>query len=416
MVYDIADIKKASVGKGKVDWAESRMPVLGLIKKDFRKSKPLRGYKIGACLHITPETANLAIALTEGGAKVALCPSNPLSTQNDVAAYLVKNYHIPVFAKHGESKSIYHKHVKDVLASKPDILMDDGADLVSEWHKNGRFHKAVGSTEETTTGVIRLKAIAGKGALKIPVIAVNESLTKHLFDNRYGTGQSTIDGILRATNILLAGIKAVVCGYGWCGRGIAERLRGMGAIVTITEVDPVRALQARMDGFNVDTIGNATGFGKLFITATGNKHVISLELLKKINDGAIVANAGHFNVEFDYEGLIKSAKKVKMLRDNLEEILLRNGKRIFVLAKGRLVNLVSAEGHPSEVMDLSFANQALAAQYLINNHKNLAAGVHKLPDEIDDTVARLKLAAMGIKIDKLTSGQHRYLSTWIEGT
>ncbi len=429
---DIRDISLASQGKLKIQWAGFQMPVLRLIREKFKKNRPLFGITLGACLHVTSETANLAITLKEAGAKILLCASNPLSTQDEVAASLVKDYHISVFAIHGENNKTYYSHIDKVLSYRPQITMDDGADLVNALHRNFKFQisnsryfvkdkkgnswQFFGSSEETTTGVIRLKAMAKDKVLKIPVIAVNDSDTKHLFDNRYGTGQSTVDGLLRATNLLLAGKKTVVCGYGWCGRGIAARLRGMGSLVTICEVDPIKALEAVMDGFNVDKIENTLEYADIFISATGDKHVISLAHLKKMKDKAIVANSGHFNVEIDYDGLVKLAKSRRVLRQNLEEFVLPSGKKIFVLGEGRLVNLVAAEGHPAEVMDMSFANQALAARFLIENQGKLEAKVYTLPAEIDKEVAKLKLDSMNISFDKLTKEQRKYLSSWQEGT
>lgn len=430
--YDIKDLSLAKNGKKKIEWARTQMSVLKIIAEQFRKSKVLKGVTIGACLHVTSETANLMIVLKEGGAKLALCASNPLSTQDEVAASLVKDYGISVFAIHGEDNKTYYKHIDQVLKNRPNITMDDGADLINSLHKKysvrfydsrfmihdskGRDWYFYGSSEETTTGVIRLKAMAKDKALKVPVVAVNDSETKHFFDNRYGTGQSTVDGILRATNILLAGKKVVVCGYGWCGRGIANRIRGMGAMVTIVEVDPVKALEAVMDGFLVDKISRAVKYGELFITATGDKHVISLTHLKQMRQGAMVANSGHFNVEFDYEGLVSMAKKRRTLRDNLEEITLPSGRKLYVLAEGRLVNLVAAEGHPAEVMDMAFANQALAAHYFVKHRGKLKPKVYTLPKAIDQKVARLKLRSMGIRCDRLTSKQRKYLRSWEEGT
>jgi len=414
--FDIADLSLAPEGKKKIEWASQQMPVVKELGQEFAQIKPFKGITIGACLHITSETANLAIALKSGGAKLVLCASNPLSTQDMVAASLVADYGISVYALHGEDKKTYYRHIKQVIDMKPQITMDDGADLVSTLHKMKISWQFFGSSEETTTGVIRLKAMAKAGVLKVPVIAVNDSDTKHLFDNRYGTGQSTIDGILRATNILLAGKRVVVCGYGWCGRGIANRMRGMGALVTIVEVDPVKALEAVMDGFNVDKISRAVKYGEVFITATGDKNVINLNHLENMKDGAIVGNSGHFNVEFDYEGLQKITKSSRCLRNNLEELVLPNGKKLFVLGEGRLVNLVAAEGHPAEVMDMSFANQALSALYLVKNQGKLKPKVYTLPKSIDQRVARLKLQAMGVKIDHLTGEQKHYLSSWQEGT
>ena len=415
---DIKDKNLAAKGKLKIEWAGSQMKVLQLIQKRFEKEKPLQGITLGACLHVTSETANLMIALKMGGANLALCASNPLSTQDEVAASLSEDYGIPTFAIKGEDKDTYYKHLNSVLDFKPQITMDDGADLVTLLHteRKNQLKDVIGSSEETTTGVIRLRAMLEDGTLQIPVIAVNDSATKHMFDNRYGTGQSTIDGILRATNVLLAGKKFVVVGYGWCGRGLATRAKGMGAQVIITEVDAIRALEATMDGFEVMPIAQAVKLADIICTATGNKSVISLSDLKNLKDGAIVANTGHFNVEFDYDGLVKEAKTRRHLRENLEEITLEGGKKLFVLGEGRLINLASAEGHPPDVMDMSFANQALAAEYLVQNKGKLKVGVYTVPQEMDEMIAKLKLESMGIKIDQLTSEQEKYLDSWNEGT
>ncbi len=418
MKSDVKDINLASKGKLKIEWAGSQMKVLNLIRKRFAKEKPLKGITLGACLHVTSETANLMIALKEGGANLALCASNPLSTQDEVAASLVKDFDIPTYAIKGEDKDTYYKHLNEVLDFNPQITMDDGADLVTLLHteRKDQLKDVIGSTEETTTGVIRLHAMHEDGTLKIPAIAVNDSQTKHMFDNRYGTGQSTIDGIIRATNVLLAGKKFVVVGYGWCGRGLAARGRGMGSLVIITEVDPLKALEAAMDGFDVMPIEEAVKVADIICTATGNKTVISVEHFKKMKDGAIVANTGHFNVEFDYEGLVKIAKNRRHLREHLEEITLETGKRIFVLGEGRLINLASAEGHPPDVMDMSFANQALGAEYLVQTKGELKTGVHIVPKKLDGMIAALKLESLGIKIDSLTPEQKKYLSSWNEGT
>ena len=418
MQSDIKDLNLASAGKLKIEWAGSQMKVLHLIKERFSKEKPLKGITLGACLHVTSETANLMIALREGGANLALCASNPLSTQDDVAASLVSDFGIPVFAIHGEDKETYYKHLNQVLDFNPQVTMDDGADLVTLLHteRKDQLKEVIGSSEETTTGVIRLRAMLKDKTLSLPVMAVNDSQTKHMFDNRYGTGQSTIDGILRATNVLLAGKKFVVVGYGWCGRGLSSRARGMGAQVIVTEVDSVRALEATMDGFEVMPVAQAVRVADIICTATGNKSVISLTDLKNLKDGAIVANTGHFNVEFDYEGLIKIAKTRRHLRNNLEEIILEGGKKIFVLGEGRLINLTSAEGHPPDVMDMSFANQALAAEYLVENKGKLPVDVLSVPEELDNLIAKLKLESLGITIDQLTDEQKKYLSSWHEGT
>lgn len=416
--YDIKDIKLAEKGKLRIEWAEMDMPVLRMIRKRFKDEKPLKGVRLAACLHVTTETANLMITLKEGGAELALCASNPLSTQDDVAAALVKYYKIPVFAIKGEDRDTYYKHIYQTLEMKPHITMDDGADLVSTLHKEKRklLPNVLGGTEETTTGVIRLRAMADDGALKYPVIAVNDAYTKHLFDNRYGTGQSTIDGILRATNRLLAGSIFVVCGYGWCGRGVAMRAKGMGARVVVTEVDPLKALEAVMDGFDVMPIIDAAKIGDIFITVTGNINVISEKVFSKMKNGAIVANTGHFNVEIDIEGLNKLSKSKRIIREFVEEYTLKDGRRIYLLAEGRLVNLSAAEGHPAAVMDMSFANQALSAEYIFKNAKKLEKKVYSVPEEIDREIARLKLESMGIKIDRLTKEQDRYLHSWQMGT
>ncbi len=416
--YHIKDINLAEKGKLRIEWAEMDMPVLRMIRERFKKEQPLKDARISACLHVTTETANLVITLKEGGAEVALCASNPLSTQDDVAAALVKFYNIPVFAIKGEDKETYYKHIHQTLGIKPHITMDDGADLISTLHKDKKelLNKVVGGTEETTTGVIRLRAMAEDGALKYPVIAVNDAYTKHLFDNRYGTGQSTIDGILRATNRLLAGSVFVVCGYGWCGRGVAMRARGMGARVVVTEIDPLKALEAVMDGFDVMPIIEAAKIGDIFVTVTGNINVISDKVFLKMKDGAIVANTGHFNVEIDIDSLNKLSKSKRLIRDFVQEYTLSDGRRIYLLAEGRLVNLSAAEGHPAAVMDMSFANQALSAEYIFKKGRNLDKKVYSVPEEIDKEIARLKLSTMGIKIDKLTKEQFKYLHSWQEGT
>ena len=418
MDYHVKDLKLAPRGKSRIDWAALEMPVLGLIKNRFLKEKPLKDVRIGACLHVTTETAALMETLKAGGASVSLCASNPLSTQDDVAASLVQNTGIPVFAIKGENRKTYYRHVNSVLKAKPQITMDDGADLVSTIHsrRNGLANNILGSTEETTTGVVRLKAMAADGVLKFPVIAVNDAATKHLFDNRYGTGQSTIDGILRATNRLLAGSVFVVCGYGWCGRGVAQRARGMGARVIVTEVDPVRALEAHMDGFEVQTMARAAAIGDFFCTLTGDMHVIRPEHFTKMKDGAIVANSGHFDVELDLPGLAKLKLKVREVRPFVHEYNLKNGRRVFVLAQGRLVNLSSAEGHPSGVMDMSFANQALAAEFLVKNSASLEKRVYPVPKSMDVRIAALKLKSLGVKTDRLTREQSNYLSSWTAGT
>jgi adenosylhomocysteinase len=416
--HDIKDIKLADKGKLRIEWADMDMPVLRMIRERFKEEKPLKGVRLSACLHVTTETANLMITLKEGGAELALCASNPLSTQDDVAAALVKFYKIPVFAIKGEDRDTYYKHIYQALELKPHITMDDGADLISTLHKEkGNLLKNVlGGTEETTTGVIRLRAMAEDKALKYPVIAVNDAYTKHLFDNRYGTGQSTIDGILRATNRLLAGSVFVVCGYGWCGRGVAMRARGMGARVIVTEVDPLKALEAVMDGFDVMPSLEAAKEGDIFVTITGNINVLTDKHFLKMKDGSIVANTGHFNVEIDIKALEKLSTSKRIMRDFVEEYTLKNGKRIYLLAEGRLVNLSAAEGHPAAVMDMSFANQALSAEYIYKNAKKLEKKVYSVPEEIDKEIARLKLESMGISIDTLTKEQFKYLHSWEMGT
>jgi len=419
MEYHVKDLSLADIGKDRIEWAEMDMPVLRKeIRERFIEEKPLKGIRIGACLHVTTETANLMRTLKEGGAQVYLCASNPLSTQDDVAAALVKHYDIPVFAIKGEDEEIYYQHIEAVLSKKPHITMDDGADLISTLHKNHPelIENVIGGTEETTTGVIRLKAMAKDGALKYPVIAVNEALTKHLFDNRYGTGQSTIDGILRATNRLLSGSVFVVAGYGWCGKGVAMRAKGMGAEVIVTEIDPIKAIEARMDGFRVMPMAKAAKSGDIFCTVTGDINVIREEHFKVMKDGAIVSNSGHFNVEIDIPALEKMAVKKRSVRDFVDEYTMEDGRRIYLLAEGRLVNLSAAEGHPASVMDMSFANQALSAEYLVKEKKNLRQDVYVVPGHIDRQVAELKLKAMGIEIDELTPEQIEYLNSWEMGT
>ena len=418
MRYDVKDLKLAKVGRLRIEWAEKNMPVLRLIRKQFEKQKPLKGKQIAACLHVTTETANLMVTLKAGGAKVALCASNPLSTQDDAAASLVKDFGIPVFAIKGEDNKTYYKHIKATLSLKPQITMDDGADLVSMLHANQNelVKNIIGGTEETTTGVIRLRSLEKQKLLKFPIISVNDSKTKHWFDNRYGTGQSTLDGILRATNILFAGLKVVVCGYGWCGRGFASRAKGMGADVMVTEIDPLKALEAVMDGYKVIPIGEAAKIGDLFVTMTGDVAVIRKEHFLKMKDGAIVANSGHFNVEIDIEGLKKISQSRRKTREFVEEFTLKTGKRINLLGDGRLINLAAAEGHPATVMDMSFANQALAAKFLAESGGKLQRKVYPVPEEIDQRIARLKLEAMEVKIDKLTPEQRKYLASWELGT
>ncbi len=416
--YDVKDIKLAGEGKLKIEWAGKQMPVLKSIQARFEKDQPLKGLTLAACLHITSETANLLIALQAGGAKVVANASNPLSTQDSVAASLVKDYGIPTYAIKGEDNKTYFKHLNTVLDYKPNVTMDDGGDLIYALHtqRPEQLKEIIGSSEETTTGVIRLKAMEKEGALKLPVIAVNDSDTKHLFDNRYGTGQSTIDGILRATNILIAGKTFVVAGYGWCSRGIAMRANGMGANVIVTEVDPIRALEAVMDGYRVMTMKDAAKIGDIFVSATGDKHVISKEAMASMKDGAIVANSGHFDSEIDMASLEKMKKAKRQIRPFLDEYTLADGRKIHVLGEGRLVNLAAAEGHPAEVMDMSFANQALAAEYFVQNKGKLLNQVYVLPKELDQKVASIKLEAMGVSFDKLTAEQKRYLDSWDEGT
>ncbi|MGE4384252.1 MAG: adenosylhomocysteinase [Endomicrobiaceae bacterium] len=419
MKYDIKDIKLAPKGKKRIEWAEREMPVLRQIKTRFEKQKPLKGVRLGCCLHATTETANLVITLKAGGADVFLCASNPLSTQDDVAASLVKDYKIPTFAIKGENNKTYYKHINSVLDTKPQITMDDGADLVSSIFSKRKdlLKNIVGGTEETTTGVIRLRAMEKDGVLSYPIIAVNDAMTKHFFDNRYGTGQSTLDGIIRATNILIAGKTLVVAGYGWCGRGLAAKAKGMGAHVIVTEVDHLKALEAKMDGFEVMPMTDACKKGDIFITVTGDLNVIDEKHFKIMQDGAIVCNSGHFNSEINVDGLRKISKSVRMVRDFVEEYTLKaNNKKIHLLAEGRLVNLSAAEGHPASVMDMSFANQALSAEYMLKNSKKLEKKVYVVPEKIDIEIARLKLEAMGVKIDVLTSEQKKYLSSWQAGT
>jgi adenosylhomocysteinase len=418
MTYDVKDLALAKEGKLRVEWAAEEMPVLALIQERFKKEKPLKGITIAACLHVTTETANLAITLKDGGANVALCASNPLSTQDAAAAYLVKDHKISVFAIKGEDTKTYYKHINSVLDLSPHITMDDGADLVSTLHKDKRdkLKGLIGGTEETTTGVIRLRSMAESGVLEYPIIAVNDAKTKHFFDNRYGTGQSTLDGIIRATNRLISGTVFVVCGYGWCGKGLAMRARGLGANVVVTEVDELAALEAVMDGFRVMPMAEAAKIGDFFCTVTGNIHVIRKEHFKVMKDGAIISNSGHFNVELDLDGLAEIAKGKRKIREYVEEYTLAKGKRINVLGDGRLINLAAAEGHPSSVMDMSFANQALCAEYVVKNAKKLEKRVYDVPTAVDQSVARIKLKAKGVQIDKLTPEQKKYLSSWEMGT
>jgi len=418
MEYDVKDLNLAEVGKKRMEWASRFMPVLEDIKKRFQKEKPLKGIRLAACLHVTSETGNLMEALKLGGADVFLTASNPLSTQDDVAAALVKYYKIPVFAIKGEDNKTYYRHINQVLDNAPQITMDDGADVVSTIHskKKNLLKNILGGTEETTTGVIRLKSMANDNVLRYPIIAVNDANTKHLFDNRYGTGQSTIDGILRATNILLAGLNFVVSGYGWCGRGVAMRAAGGGSKVIVTEVDPLRALEAVMDGYQVMSLKEAAKIGDVFVTVTGDKSVIDAEHFSKMKDGAIVANSGHFNVEINIEALQKMSKNKRRIREFVDEYTLKDGKKIFLLGEGRLINLTAAEGHPAVVMDMSFANQALSSVYLLQKGGSLENKVYPVPREIDEGIARLKLKTLGVRIDRLSADQKRYLSDWQEGT
>jgi adenosylhomocysteinase len=417
--YDIKDPSLAEGGRYRIEWAAQEMPVLKLVRERFAKERPLEGLRMSACLHITAETANLAYTLQVGGADVVLTASNPLSTQDDVAASLVTHYEIPVYAIKGEDDATYYDHIKAAIAHHPHITMDDGADLVSTLHKEytEQLDEVIGGTEETTTGVIRLRAMANDGALKFPVIAVNDSMTKHLFDNRYGTGQSTMDGIIRATNILIAGKKVVVAGYGWCSRGIAMRAKGHGANVIVTEVDPLKALEAVMDGFRVMPMAEAAPIGDIFVTSTGDINVIDIHHMEAMKDGAIVANSGHFNVEINLKELSKVATgEPERVRPFVDKYVLKSGKAIYVLGEGRLINLAAAEGHPASVMDMSFANQALASEFMRENSSTLENQVYVIPEELDMEIARLKLAAMGVKIDTLTPQQEKYLNQWQEGT
>lgn len=418
MEYEVRDLRLAEQGRRRIEWAARSMPVLNKIREKWQQEKPLAGLRLAACLHVTSETANLMLTLKAGGAEVRLAASNPLSTQDEVAAALVKFDRIPVFAVKGEDQKSYYRHLEKALAHRPQVTMDDGADLVSTLHqkKVDLLPEIIGGTEETTTGVIRLRSMAENGVLGYPIIAVNDALTKHLFDNRYGTGQSTIDGILRCTNILLAGLTVTVCGYGWCGKGVAARARGAGARVIVCEVDPLKALEALMDGFQVKTLSEAAAEGDVFITVTGNKKVIRAEHFRKMKDGAIIANAGHFNVEIDLPALKSLARSRRPVRPFVEEYRLAGGKRLFVLAEGRLINLAAAEGHPAMVMDMSFANQALSVLYLKQHGRELKKQVYSVPGEIDREIARLKLESMGIRIDRLTLEQKKYLKGWQEGT
>jgi len=418
MKCDVKDLKLATEGKLRIEWADNMMPVVSIIRERYTKEKPLKGLRIGGCLHITSETANLARTLKAGGADVAMCASNPLSTQDPIAASLVKDYGIEVYAITGEDKDTYYEHVHKVLDTKPNITMDDGGDLVSTLHKErpDLIKEIIAGTEETTTGVIRFRAMEADGALKYPIIAVNDADTKHLFDNRYGTGQSSIDGILRATNYLIAGSNFVVCGYGWCARGVAMRAKGLGAKVIVTEVSPLRALEAAMDGFRVMPIKEAAKIGDIFITATGNKHVIDKPALDILKDRAILCNTGHFNVEVNIPALEAMSVSKRTVRKFVDEFTLKDGRRIFLLGEGRLINLAAAEGHPAMVMDMSFANQSYAAKYIAEKGKGLKPKVYPMPKDLDDDVARLKLKTMGIEIDTLTKEQAKYISSWEDGT
>lgn len=416
--HDVKDLGLADHGRLRIEWAATQMPVLRLIRERFAAEKPLAGLRIGACLHVTTETANLMLTLQAGGAELALCASNPLSTQDDVAAALASDYGISTFAIKGENNDTYYQHINEVLAARPQATMDDGADLVSTLHrdKTGLIDNIVGGTEETTTGVIRLRSMQEHGVLRYPIVAVNEASTKHFFDNRYGTGQSTLDGIIRATNILLSGSTFVVAGYGWCGRGIAMRARGMGANVVVTEVDPIRALEALMDGYRVMPSVEAARVADIFVTATGDLNVVDMPQIEALKDGALLANSGHFNDEINIPALAERATEKRAVRDFVEEYRFANGRRIYLLADGRLVNLSAADGHPAGVMDMSFANQALSAEFIQQHSGGLEPKVYVVPSEIDNEVARLKLRAMGVEIDQLTEEQKKYLASWESGT
>ena len=415
---DVKNFELADLGKKRIEWANQSMKVLQIIRKEFIKNQPLKGLRISACLHVTAETANLMICLRDGGADVTLCASNPLSTQDDIAASLVRDYSIPTFAIKGEDNDSYYAHIMAAIDHKPHITMDDGADLVGVLHtkRKAELSNVIGGTEETTTGVIRLRAMAKEGVLGYPIVAVNDADTKHLFDNRYGTGQSTIDGIIRATNFLLAGSKFVVAGYGWCGRGLASRARGAGAEVIVTEVDPTKALEAVMDGFRVMSMDEAAKLGDVFCTVTGNKNVLAKQHFEVMKDGAIISNSGHFNVEIDIPALEKMSGSRRTTRNFVDEFTLKDGRRINLLGEGRLINLAAAEGHPASVMDMSFADQALCCEFMAKNAKTLEKKVYTVPAELDKRVAKLKLESMGIKIDRLTPEQEEYLASWNEGT
>jgi adenosylhomocysteinase len=414
----VKSLELADQGRRRIEWANQSMPVLQTIRKEFIKNQPLKGIRVAACLHVTTETANLMITLRDGGAEIALCASNPLSTQDDVAAALTRDFGISTFAIKGEDEASYYSHIQAALDHKPHMTMDDGCDLVTVLHTKRKdvLDNVIAGTEETTTGVVRLHAMAKQGILRYPVVAVNDALTKHMFDNRYGTGQSTLDGVIRCTNVLLAGSKFVVAGYGWCGRGLALRARGMGADVIVTEVDPTRAIEAVMDGYRVMSMSEAARIGDIFVTVTGNKSVIRQEHFELMKNGALVANSGHFNVEIDIPALERLASSKRQTRDLVEEFAMKDGRKIYILGEGRLINLAAAEGHPASVMDMSFANQALAAEYLMQHHASLEKKVYSVPQELDRRVARLKLESMGVKIDRLTPDQEEYLASWSEGT
>lgn len=416
--HHVKNLDLADQGRKRIEWANQSMPVLQTIRKEFIKNQPLKGIRVAACLHVTTETANLMITLRDGGADVALCASNPLSTQDDVAASLARDFNIQTYAIKGEDNDSYYSHILSAIDHKPHLTMDDGCDLVHLLHTKRQdvLDGVIAGTEETTTGVIRLRAMAKEGVLRYPVVAVNDALTKHMFDNRYGTGQSTLDGVIRCTNVLLAGAKFVVAGYGWCGRGLALRARGMGCEVIVTEVDPTKALEAVMDGFRVMSMIEAAKLGDVFVTVTGNKSVIRQEHFEVMKNGAIVANSGHFNVEIDIPALERLASSKRPTRDFVDEYALRDGRKIYLLGEGRLINLAAAEGHPASVMDMSFANQALAAEYLVKNHASLEKKVYAVPQELDKRVAKLKLESMSIGIDRLTPEQEEYLASWSEGT
>ncbi len=414
----VKSLELADQGRRRIEWANQSMPVLQIIRKEFIKNQPLKGIRVAACLHVTTETANLMITLRDGGAEIALCASNPLSTQDDVAAALTRDFGISTFAIKGEDEASYYSHIQAALDHKPHMTMDDGCDLVTVLHTKRKdvLDNVIAGTEETTTGVVRLHAMAKQGILRYPVVAVNDALTKHMFDNRYGTGQSTLDGVIRCTNVLLAGSKFVVAGYGWCGRGLALRARGMGADVIVTEIDPTRAIEAVMDGYRVMSMSEAARIGDIFVTVTGNKSVIRQEHFELMKNGALVANSGHFNVEIDIPALERMASSKRQTRDLVEEFAMKDGRKIYILGEGRLINLAAAEGHPASVMDMSFANQALAAEYLVQHHASLEKKVYSVPQELDRRVARLKLESMGVKIDRLTPDQEEYLASWSEGT